>query len=188
MASSRTRDMAYIALFVVLITIGAKIVIPVPVCPFTLQLLFTTLAGTLLGSRRGSIAVLIYILLGLMGVPVFATGGGFGYIFEPTFGYLIGFAVAAFVTGLIVGQDPVTTSFPRILTACFIGLFIVYAVGMAYLYVITVYYLGTPMSFQTLIIYCFVLAVPGDIVLCFLASLMTKRLAVTISKIAYGFY
>jgi len=188
MTSFKIRDMAYISLFVVLITVGAKILIPVPVCPFTLQLLFTTLAGTLLGAKRGSMAVFIYIILGLLGVPVFSSGGGLGYIFQPSFGYLIGFLIASFVTGAIVGPNPIKVSFVRILLACFIGLFIVYFVGMTYLYMINTLYLGKTMTFAVLFLYCFVLAVPGDIVLCILASVLTKRLARVITNTSEGFY
>ena len=62
--STRTRDMILTALFTALITAGAYIRIPVPVCPFTLQFLFTTLAGVLLGSRKGAAAVGIYVIIG----------------------------------------------------------------------------------------------------------------------------
>lgn len=88
-------------MFAVLITVGAYIKVPVPVVPFTLQLLFTTLAGLLLGSRLGATSVVLYIVMGLAGLPVFATGGGLGYVLEPSFGYLVGFAAAAWVTGRI---------------------------------------------------------------------------------------
>ena len=92
-----TRDMVLFALFTALIAIGAFIRIPVPFCPFTLQLLFTTLAGLLLGSRRGAASVAVYVLLGLVGLPVFTSGGGPSYIFQPTFGYLIGFIGGAWL-------------------------------------------------------------------------------------------
>lgn len=65
-----TRDLVLFALFTALIAIGAFIRIPVPFCPFTLQLLFTTLAGAILGGRRGAASVSVYVLLGLVGVPV----------------------------------------------------------------------------------------------------------------------
>ena len=61
---SNVRNLVYVALFIVLITIGAKVVIPIPVCPFTLQLLFTTLAGLVLGPVYAGISVLCYIVLG----------------------------------------------------------------------------------------------------------------------------
>ena len=97
----RTKEIVLFGLFTALTAIGAFIRIPVPVCPFTLQLLFTTLAGLILGSRRGALSVGLYVLLGLSGVPVFTEGGGLSYIFQPTFGYLIGFIAGAWVTGRI---------------------------------------------------------------------------------------
>lgn len=63
----RSREIVLFGLFTALIAIGAFIRIPVPVCPFTLQLLFTTLAGLLLGSKKGALSVALYVLLGLVG-------------------------------------------------------------------------------------------------------------------------
>ena len=96
--ATRTRSMVYCALFTALIAVGAFIRVPVPVVPFTLQYLFTMLAGLLLGSRRGAVSVAVYVLLGLAGLPIFTEGGGLGYIFKPSFGYLVGFCVGAYQT------------------------------------------------------------------------------------------
>ena len=74
MRNSKLRNQILCAIFTALIAIGAFIRIPVPVVPFTLQFLFTTLAGVLLGSRLGATSVILYIVLGLLGVPVFAEG------------------------------------------------------------------------------------------------------------------
>ncbi len=172
--STRTRDMILTALFTALITAGAYIRIPVPVCPFTLQFLFTTLAGVLLGSRKGAAAVGIYVILGLASLPIFTSGGGIGYVFQPTFGYLLGFIVGAFVTGVITHSGPVT--FRRLLTACFAGLFTVYAMGMLYYWLISRFWLGQPIGLWSLFLYCFLLAVPGDICLCILSAVLGKRL------------
>lgn len=173
---SNVRNLVYVALFIVLITIGAKVVIPIPVCPFTLQLLFTTLAGLVLGPVYGGISVLCYIVLGLIGVPVFATGGGFGYVLQPTFGYLVGFAAGAFLTGLIAGKNREACSFLRLLAANFAGLLVVYLMGIVYFWLIKTFYIGNPIGFKALILYCFVLAVPGDIVLCVVAAILSKKL------------
>lgn len=173
---SNVRNLVYVALFIVLITIGAKVVIPIPVCPFTLQLLFTTLAGLVLGPVYGGISVLCYIVLGLIGVPVFATGGGFGYVLQPTFGYLVGFAAGAFLTGLITGKNRESCSFLRLLAANFAGLLVVYLMGIVYFWLIKTFYIGNPIGFKALILYCFVLAVPGDIVLCVVAAILSKKL------------
>ncbi len=171
----RTKDLVLMALFVALIAAGAFIKIPVPVMPFTLQFLFTTLAGTLLGARRGALSVLVYILLGLLGLPIFAGGGGPAYVFQPTFGYLPGFCLGAFVTGAMIGDLP-APSIKRLLIANFAGLLTVYLLGMAYYWMIATFYIGTGIGLWTLFLYCFLLAVPGDIVLCAVAAVLGKRL------------
>ena len=91
---SKTKTLIYCSLFTALIAAGAFIKIPVPVVPFTLQYLFTMLAGLLLGSKRGTISVVAYMLLGLAGLPIFSEGGGLWYVFKPSFGYIIGFCPA----------------------------------------------------------------------------------------------
>ena len=84
--TSRMRTMTFCAIFTALIAVGAFIKIPVPVVPFTLQLLFTTLARMILGAGAGAVSVLVYLLIGLAGIPVFTGGGGIGYVLQPTFG------------------------------------------------------------------------------------------------------
>ena len=90
---SKTKTLIYCSLFTALIAVGAFIKIPVPVVPFTLQYLFTMLAGLLLGSRKGTLSVVAYMLLGLAGLPIFSEGGGFWYVLKPSFGYIIGFCL-----------------------------------------------------------------------------------------------
>ena len=175
MRNEKTKNMILCAMFVSLITAGAFIKIPVPVVPFTLQFLFTMLAGLLLGGKNGCRAVCVYIALGLCGVPVFAQGGGISYIFQPSFGYLIGFAIGAYVTGTIANQVD-NPGYRRLLAANFIGLFIVYALGMVYYSLMSNLYLGNPIGLWPLFLYCFLLAVPGDILLCILAAILGKRL------------
>ena len=177
-----TKDMALCALFTVLITAGAFIKIPVPVVPFTLQFLFTMLAGLLLGGRLGACSVALYALLGLAGLPVFAEGGGIYYMLKPSFGYIIGFIVASYVTGRLVERSE-RLAFGRILAANLLGLAIVYAAGMFYYYVICNYVIHTPIGLGALFLYCFVLAVPGDFCLCILAAELTRRLKPALARI-----
>lgn len=88
---SKTYDMAYIAIFTVLMAVCSWISIPATV-PFTLQTFGVFVAVGVLGGKRGSLAVLIYILLGVIGVPVFAGfSGGIGAILGTTGGYILGF-------------------------------------------------------------------------------------------------
>lgn len=173
--------MTLIALFTALISVGAFIRIPIPVVPFTLQYLFTMLAGILLGGKRGALCVLCYICIGLTGIPVFVEGGGLSYVFQPTFGYLIGFCVASFATGTIANRAG-TLSICRLITSNFIGLLIVYAFGVAYYWLIYTFYIGSGIGFWTLFLYCFLLAVPGDILLCFFAAFLGKRLLPILKK------
>ena len=181
MRKKRTRNLVMCGMFVALITAGAFIKIPVPLVPFTLQYLFTMLAGLLLGGRGGFTAVMVYILLGLIGFPVFSAGGGIGYVFEPTFGYMPGFAVGALVTGIIANKTD-TPSYKRIFAANFIGLAIVYLFGMIYCYMISRFYIGQPIDLWNLVLYCFILAVPGDILLCIIAAILGKRLIPILHK------
>ena len=93
----RTLDMAYIALFAVLIAVCAWISIPTTV-PFTLQTFGIFLAVGVLGGKRGTLAVLVYLLLGAVGIPVFAGfSGGVGCLLGSTGGYLVGFLFTALV-------------------------------------------------------------------------------------------
>ena len=170
----KTREMILTGLFAALTAVGAFIKVPVPVCPFTLQFLFTTLAGVLLGGKLGACAVGIYAMLGLAGLPIFAGGGGISYVLQPTFGYLIGFIAGAWLTGAIVHRGALDMK--RLFAGCFAGLMVVYAFGMAYYWAISKFWLGTPIGVKPLFIYCFVLAVPGDISLCIISAVLGKRL------------
>ena len=90
MRNNRTKQLILCAMFVALIAIGAFITIPIPIIPLTLQDLFVMLAGILLGPKWGALASLIYVFMGLAGLPVFTQGGGLAYVLKPSFGFLIG--------------------------------------------------------------------------------------------------
>lgn len=175
MKRDKIKDLMKCSIFVALIIVGAFIKIPIPVVPFTLQLLFTMMAGLLLGGKLGVITVGVYILMGLLGFPVFTEGGGLAYILKPSFGYIIGFAAASYVTGVIANKTS-NPSYKRLLLANFTGLGIVYLCGMVYYYLMSNFYIGNPIGLWPLFLYCFILAVPGDIVLCILGAFLGKRM------------
>lgn len=181
MQNNKTKNLILCSIFIPMIVAGAFIKIPVPIVPFTLQFLFTMMAGLLLGGKLGAVSVGVYILMGLLGLPVFAEGGGIAYILKPSFGYIIGFAVASYITGTIA-HKVANPDYKRLLTANFIGLGIVYLFGMSYYYLISSFYLGNPIGLWPLFLYCFILAVPGDIVLCFLAAFLGKKMIPIMKK------
>ena len=171
---SKTKQLVFCSLFTALIAVGAFIKIPVPVVPFTLQYLFTMLAGLILGPRLGTISVTAYMLLGLAGLPIFTEGGGLWYVLKPSFGYIIGFCIGTYVTGTLAAKLKKRT-FARYLAANLAGLAVVYAAGMIYYYVICNYVIDTPIGIWPLILYCFLLAVPGDIALSILGAIIARR-------------
>ena len=125
------------ALFAALTAAGALLAIPLPISPvpITLQLVFTLMAGMLLGARYGAFSQLVYVLMGVIGLPVFAKGSaGLGILLGPTGGYLIGFIAAAAVTGAIAAgvrrftQVRYWRLFGYILAA-FLGVAIMYTLG-----------------------------------------------------------
>jgi biotin transport system substrate-specific component len=96
-ASTITR----VALMAAVTAVAAQITIPLFPVPFTLQVLAVILSGLLLGVRHGALAQAVYVLVGAVGVPVFAGfTGGLGHIFGPTGGYLISYPIAAAVAGI----------------------------------------------------------------------------------------
>ena len=177
-----TRGMVLCAMFTALIAIGAflRIQLPISPVPYTLQFLFVNLAGILLGRRRGLIAVGLYIILGLAGVPIFSTGGGFEYIFRPTFGYILGFALGAWLAGSISERG--TNSMKTYLIAGFATFIAVFALGLIYCYFISNFYLATPIGVKKLLVTGFLYFVPVDVFFVIVSALLAKRLRPIIAK------
>lgn len=131
--------MTRVALMAAVTAVAAQIAIPLPFSPvpFTLQVLAVVLSGLLLGPRYGALAMGIYLLVGAVGVPVFAGfKGGFGIIAGPTGGYLLSYPIAAAVAG-IAAYAAVHAARRRALTLSFVwgcaGLAVIYVIGAAWL-------------------------------------------------------
>ena len=167
------RELILCALFVALVAVGAFIRIPVGTDVYTLQFLFTLLAGLMLGARLGAIAIGTYVLMGLVGIPVFASGGGPSYVLQPTFGYLVGFIVQGYLTGMLARRG--TPTFQRVLGACLAGMAVVYLLGISYFYFASNYLINAPIGFWLAIWYCGVLQIIPDLLLCFAASVVGLR-------------
>src|SRR5690554_6580057 len=94
----KLRAMLLAALFAAIIGMLAQMIIPLPLIPITGQTLAIGLAATILGSRLGTLSVLLYLAIGAAGAPVFESfTGGFWKFFSPTGGYLVGFIPTAFI-------------------------------------------------------------------------------------------
>ena len=163
------RELTLCGLFVALITAGTFIRIPVGTDVYTLQFLFTLLAGLVLGQRLGVMAVGGYTLLGLLGVPVFASGGGPAYVLQPTFGYLLGFILQAYFCGHYARTlDP--PSFRGLLAVNVGGMAIVYLIGISWFYIASNYVIDAPIGFWAALFYCGVLQFLPDFLLCVAAT------------------
>ena len=150
----RTLDMAYIALFAVLMAVCAWITVPLPkpLVQFTLQTFAMFMALTTLGGRRGLYAMVVYLLLGAVGVPVFSGfRGGLGVLLDTTGGYIIGFAAAALVYWLLTAK--LGDSLPVKIAACVLGLAVCYAFGTAWFLVLYARTTG-PIGVPTALSWC----------------------------------
>jgi len=171
--------MAFTGLFAALIAAGAYMRIDIPVQPFpmhfTLQFFFVLLAGYVLGARRGAACVCVYLAVGLAGIPVFAAGGGPAYLIRPTFGFLIGFVAAAWITGKLCWKRPGGGVAWRLFSA-FWGMMAYYLCGMVYFYVISNYVIHMPVSWKLVVINCFLITAAEDFILCVMAAVVARRL------------
>lgn len=143
--------------------------------PFTLQTLFVYLAGDLLGSKRGALSQLLFLTMGLLGVPVFALGGGPGYILQPTFGYLVGFPIAAWVIGSILSRKSLRENWWGLLMANGIGILVIFMAGVYYFYINMNFIVLKSLSWKMALWSGVVIFLPGEIVKVVLAAGLTKK-------------
>ena len=168
----RTLDLTYIALFAILIAVCAWISIPFTI-PFTLQTFAIFMALTTLGGRRGTFAVVVYLLLGAVGLPVFAGfKGGLGVLLGTTGGYIIGFLASALVYWLVTAK--LGDSVPVKVIACGLGLAVCYIFGTAWFLVVYAKTTG-PIGLVTALGWCVFPFILPDLVKLALALLVSMR-------------
>ena len=172
----RTLDMAYIALFAVLMAVCAWITVPLPkpLVQFTLQTFAMFMALTTLGGRRGLYAMVVYLLLGAVGVPVFSGfRGGLGVLLDTTGGYIIGFAAAALIYWLLTAK--LGDSLPVKIAACVLGLAVCYAFGTAWFLVLYARTTG-PIGVTTALSWCVLPYIVPDLLKLALAVVLSGRI------------
>lgn len=171
------RDMAYIAMFAVIMAVCSWISVPY-VVPFTLQTFGVFLAVGVLGGKRGTLAVLIYILLGCVGLPVFAGfSGGIGVILGSTGGYIVGFLFTALVMWALE-KMPGNRTVVSILSMV-LGLIVCYAFGTLWFMLVYARTTG-PVGLWTALGWCVFPYIIPDLVKIALALVLQKRLRAAI--------
>lgn len=169
----KTTFMILSALFAALTAAGALIRIPAPPSSFTLQILFTAMAGCLLGRRWGAASQAVYILLGLAGLPIFTGGGGPAALFHPTGGFLPAMIAMAWTCGWIVERRG--CSFRQSFLACCAGLLVLYAIGLPWMHMIlTVYHKDWTLT--TTLVSGMLLFLPWDLAKIAAAAALCARL------------
>ena len=175
----KVRNIVLCGLFSALIAIGAFTKIPIVIPPFlvfpvTFQTLFVILAGLILGSKYGAISVAIYVLVGLMGLPVFTQGGGISYILNPTFGYLLSFILGAWFCGYIA--EKFKPCFRTWFLAGVISIILIYALGIPAYYLVSRIYFDKILELRTILLVFILAPLPSDLFACFLAAIVVNRL------------
>ena len=171
----RTLDLAYIALFAVLMAVCAWITVPLPkpLVQFTMQTFAMFMALLVLGGRRGLYAMVVYLLLGAVGMPVFSGfRGGMGVLLDTTGGYIIGFVAAALVYWLLTVR--LGDSLPVKAIACVLGLAVCYAFGTAWFLVLYARTTG-PIGVTTALGWCVIPYIIPDLLKLALALLLSGR-------------
>lgn len=163
-----TRSLLLCALFAALMAVCSQLSIPLPMVPINLALLAALLGGALLGPKLGAAAIGVYVLVGLMGVPVFASfGAGPGTLFGKTGGYIIGYILAAFLTGLLAGKGK---GYWRTCLAMVVGTLACYLFGTAWFMQVT------GMELWLSLTYCVLPFLPGDGLKILAAAWLSRRL------------
>ena len=165
------KGMVFTALFAALTAAVSPIKIPLgftPV-PITLQTVMVLVSGALLGANLGALAQFLYILVGALGLPVFAGGGsGFGALVGPTSGYLFGFIAAAYVVGKLV-EKAKNRKYLQIVIAMLVGTLVIYVFGVVGGIIVT----GLPLT-QILVGWVLPFII-GDIVKLLVAASITYK-------------
>lgn len=177
---SKAYQIAVGAMFVALTAIGANITTIAPFMvvggvPITLQTFFAILSGLILGSRLGAFTMFVYMMLGLIGVPVFAQfKGGISMALSPTFGFIISFILIAYVAGKLVERKATLISY---VMASLIAMTLNYVIGTHWMYYVYQFWFEAPKDFSYLIVWAWMLVpLPKDIVISLFAGVFAYRL------------
>lgn len=175
----QTKRISLMGLFLGIMVISAylQITLPTPffVMHITLQIFVCIVCGLCFPLKQVTMIMAVYILIGLCGLPVFASGGGIYYVMKPTFGFVLGFLFTGMFCSYLASKRKMETyeDYRKIGLA---GLAVFYLSGNLYYYVCTHYVLHTMVPLQVCLFNCFVVSIVPDVFLCLVASRCAKRL------------
>lgn len=177
---TNTKAMVLAALFTALTAVGAFLQIPLGFTSITLQTLFTWLAGLLLGPKWGALSQLAYVVLGLVGLPIFTQGGGLGYLVKPSMGFLIGLIPMAWIVGMLTRDQH---SPKRVVLACVAADVVLYLLALPYMYCVLNLYLGMSRSVIEVVEGGMLLFLPGDAVKIAVAAAISGPITRTLNHV-----
>lgn len=174
-----TQRIVLAALFAALMAVCSQIQIPLPMVPINLALFAAHLCGALLGAKWGALSISAYVLLGLVGAPVYAGfASGPAALFGKTGGYILGYILSAFLVGLLSRRIGFT--FKGLCLSMLVGVVACYAFG-------TVWFMAvTGLNLMTSLAYCVIPFLPGDAVKIALAALLALRLKKPLQALGFA--
>ena len=176
MRNEKLKMMLRTALFTALTAVGAFIKIPLGEISVTLQVMFSLMAGLILKEKWGALSQLLYVVIGLIGVPIFTQGGGLQYVFQPSFGFIIGLVPLAFISGLIAKKGG---GFWRYAVAGVAGLAALYVIGLPYMHLILTLYMDKSVSIGYTLINGMLIFLPFDAIKIVIAAFTALKLRKT---------
>lgn len=168
MSKSKAYPIVLVGVFVAIISICAWISVPMVPIPITLQTLGVFITASILGAKLGTVSIIIYILLGAVGLPVFSNfTGGFGILLSPTGGFIIGFIFTALTIGIVTSlKNSILTN----TLAMLLGLLLCYLFGTLW------YCIYANVDFITAVLICVVPFLLGDAIKIIVASILVTKL------------
>ena len=172
------------ALFCTLIIIGSFIRIPMPnMMPVTLQTFFVLLTALVLPIKASVLAIITYIALGLIGLPIFSGGGGIGYVLLPNFGFIIGFLIVTVIISIIT-QKLQNRKLWHYIVISLLGITVIYIIGILYFAFITNVYNKGDYSAIWFIHTVFLPFLPKEIICIILSSISAYKIRPYITKLS----
>ena len=174
MTKITVRDLSLMAIMEALLVIASKISFSIGPIPITLQTFAVFIISLILGVKRSIIVFSAYIIMGLIGIPVFSSGGGYTYVLMPSFGFIIGFLFASIVVGFASKSNKFYKKY--ILSA--VGLLIINICGVIYMYIIMNFYMGLDKDLNYILSVGVLPFIAKDFIIVILSCIIYSRLEV----------